>query len=107
MHRAILILSISLACSGAGRMRLAQAHQVLRRADSDGAVAFEPYLRGRPGGGPGYGFGPVGIRRRSSTRPAPHEVGTYAYHRWTGAPTEMVQEKLVRLLQGSRENSAR
>jgi ABC-type uncharacterized transport system auxiliary subunit len=27
-----------------------------------------------------------------------HEVGTYSYHRWTEAPTEMVQEKLVRLL---------
>lgn len=27
-----------------------------------------------------------------------HGVGTYSYHRWTEAPTEMVQEKLVRLL---------
>ena len=32
-----------------------------------------------------------------------HEVGTYAYHRWTGAPTEMVQEKLIRLLRKSGE----
>ena len=32
-----------------------------------------------------------------------HEVGTYAYHRWTQAPTEMVQEKLIRLLRKSGE----
>jgi len=32
-----------------------------------------------------------------------HEVGTYAYHRWTGAPTEMVQDKLIRLLRKSAE----
>ena len=30
-----------------------------------------------------------------------HELGTYTYHRWTGAPTEMVQEKLIRLLRES------
>jgi ABC-type uncharacterized transport system auxiliary subunit len=33
----------------------------------------------------------------------PHEVGTYAYHRWTGAPIELVQEKLIRLLRKSGE----
>jgi len=32
-----------------------------------------------------------------------HQVGTYAYHRWTDAPTEMVQEKLIRLLRKSGE----
>ena len=32
-----------------------------------------------------------------------HEVGTYEYHRWTGAPTEMVQEKLIQLLRKSGE----
>jgi len=32
-----------------------------------------------------------------------HEIGTYQYHRWTLAPTEMVQEKLIRLLRKSGE----
>ncbi|HTS26169.1 MAG TPA: ABC-type transport auxiliary lipoprotein family protein [Bryobacteraceae bacterium] len=32
-----------------------------------------------------------------------HEIGTYSYHHWTGAPTEMVQEKLIRLLRRSGE----
>src|SRR6478609_5503884 len=36
-------------------------------------------------------------------RTGTHEVGTYAYHRWTGAPTEMVQDKLIRLLRKSEE----
>ena len=36
-------------------------------------------------------------------RRGPHEVGTYAYHRWTGSPTEMVQEKLIRMLRKSGE----
>jgi ABC-type uncharacterized transport system auxiliary subunit len=31
------------------------------------------------------------------------QVGTYTYHRWTDAPVEMVQEKLVRLLRKSGE----
>ena len=32
-----------------------------------------------------------------------NQVGTYAYHRWTDAPLEMVQEKLIRLLRKSGE----
>ncbi len=36
-------------------------------------------------------------------RTGTHEVGTYAYHRWTGAPTEMVQDKVIRLLRKSEE----
>jgi len=31
----------------------------------------------------------------------PHQVSTYTYHRWTAPPTEMVQEKLLRLLRKS------
>ena len=30
-----------------------------------------------------------------------NELGTYRYHRWTDAPVEMVQEKLIRLLRRS------
>jgi ABC-type uncharacterized transport system auxiliary subunit len=30
-----------------------------------------------------------------------NEVGTYNYHRWTDAPIDMVQEKLIRLLRKS------
>jgi ABC-type uncharacterized transport system auxiliary subunit len=32
-----------------------------------------------------------------------NEVGTYAYHRWTQPPVEMVQEKMIRMLRTSGE----
>ena len=32
-----------------------------------------------------------------------NQIGTYQYHRWTDAPVELVQEKLIRLLRASGE----
>ncbi len=32
-----------------------------------------------------------------------HEVGTYAYHRWTESPVDMVQQKLIQLIRKSGE----
>ena len=102
MQRAILMFSISLAVcgmAGCGSPKPIKYYAVQIPAvpsPSNNTYAVDLVV-GRVTGSDLLGATPIIYKTGA------HEVGTYAYHRWTGAPTEMVQEKLVRLLRKSGE----
>jgi ABC-type uncharacterized transport system auxiliary subunit len=102
MCRATLVVSISLAVlglAGCGSPKPIKYYAVqipTTPAPSNHTYAVDLVV-GRVTGSDLLGATPIVYKTGT------HEVGTYAYHRWTGAPTEMVQEKLVRLLRKSGE----
>jgi len=102
MHRSSLILSISLGflgLAGCGSPKPIKYYAVqipTAPSPSNHTYAVDLVV-GRVTGSDLLGATPIIYKTGT------HEVGTYAYHRWTGAPTEMVQEKLIRLLRKSGE----